>query len=65
METVPGKIVCYYSAWAFTRLEPMNYDIENIPGSLCTHVIYSFVGIDNKTYELKSIDPNYDYELSK
>ena len=40
----------------------MNYDIDNIPGELCTHVIYSFVGLDNKTYDLKQLDPKYDIE---
>ncbi|XP_054166140.1 endochitinase-like [Oppia nitens] len=56
------KIVCYYSAWAVYRADPMSYDIEDIPGELCTHLIYSFVGLDNKTHELKYIDPSYDID---
>lgn len=62
MDTEKPKIVCYYSAWAHYRDEPMNYDIENIPAELCTHVIYSFVGLDENTWELKYIDPEYDIE---
>ena len=62
---VPGKIVCYFSAWAQTRKTPMNYDIEDIPGDKCTHVIYSFIGIDNKTYTLTPIDPAYDLQKRK
>lgn len=62
---VPGKIVCYFSAWAQSRKAPMNYDIEDIPGDKCTHVIYSFIGIDNKTYTLAPIDPGYDLEKRK
>ena len=58
----PAKIVCYFSAWAVYREEPMSYDIEDIPGQMCTHIIYSFIGLDNKTYELKIIDPTYDLE---
>nr|AJF93427.1 chitinase 4 [Panonychus citri] len=58
---IPGKIVCYFAAWANYRKPPMNYDIDNISGDLCTHVIYSFVGMNEKTFELESIDPEYDY----
>ncbi|XP_076349223.1 endochitinase-like [Tachypleus tridentatus] len=58
----PGKIVCYFSAWANYRPEPMSYDIEDIPGHLCTDIIYSFVGLSNTTWELMSIDPEYDIE---
>ncbi|CAL1266029.1 unnamed protein product [Larinioides sclopetarius] len=57
-----GKIVCYYSAWAYTRPDPWNYDIEDIPGDLCTDIIYSFVGLNNQTWELFAIDPEYDLE---
>ncbi|GFW25822.1 endochitinase [Trichonephila clavipes] len=57
-----GKVVCYYSAWAYTRPEPWDYDIEDIPGDLCTDIIYSFVGLNNQTWELFSIDPEYDLE---
>ncbi|XP_076360953.1 endochitinase-like [Tachypleus tridentatus] len=56
------KIVCYYSAWAVYRPEPMNYDIEDIPADLCTHIIYSFVGLSNLTWEVISLDPQYDFE---
>lgn len=61
----PAKIVCYYSAWATYRPAPMDYDIEDIPGDKCTHIIYSFVGLDNSTWGLFSIDPVYDLENSK
>ena len=57
-----AKIVCYYSAWAVYRDQPMDYDIEDIPAEMCTHLIYSFIGLDNKTYELKMIGPSYDLE---
>lgn len=56
-----GRIVCYYSAWALYRPEPMNYDIEDIPLDKCTHLIYAFVGLSNQTWELFSIDPEYDF----
>uniref|UniRef100_T1KQ57 chitinase n=1 Tax=Tetranychus urticae TaxID=32264 RepID=T1KQ57_TETUR len=56
-----GKVVCYFAAWANYRKPPYNYDIDSISGDLCTHVIYSFIGINEKTSELESIDPEYDY----
>lgn len=57
-----AKVVCYYSAWAYKRPKPMNYDIDDIPGDLCTHVIYSFIGLDPKSYSLKILDQKYDLE---
>ncbi|RWS13140.1 chitinase 4-like protein [Dinothrombium tinctorium] len=60
-----AKIVCYFSAWANYRKSPQNYDIEDIPVDLCTHIIYSFVGISNTTYEITFIDPEFDINKRK
>ncbi|OQR75642.1 endochitinase-like [Tropilaelaps mercedesae] len=57
-----GKVVCYYQTWAYNRPTPYTYDIEDIPAELCTHLVYSFVGLSNKTWELVSIDPKLDFE---
>ncbi|XP_022652307.1 endochitinase-like isoform X2 [Varroa jacobsoni] len=57
-----GKVVCYYQTWAYNRPSPYSYDIEDIPADLCTHLIYSFVGLSNKTWEVMAIDPNLDIE---
>lgn len=56
-----AKIVCYFSAWAAYRPEPMDYDIPDIPPDMCTHIIYSFVGLDDVTWEVKSLDQDYDF----
>ncbi|XP_022664603.1 endochitinase-like [Varroa destructor] len=55
------KVVCYFSAWALYRPFPMNYDIDDIPGERCTHLVYAFVGLSNQTWELFSIDPEFDF----
>ena len=57
-----AKVVCYYSALAYKRPKPMNYDIDDIPGDMCTHVIYSFIGLDPKSYSLKILDQKYDVD---
>lgn len=56
----PGVVVCYYQTWAYKRPWPMTYDIEDIPSDLCTHLIYSFVGLDNSTWKVTHIDEEFD-----
>ncbi len=63
--SIPAKIVCYYSNWAYTRPQPMNYDIDNIPANLCTHVIYSFVGLNSLTWEVSVLDEKHDVDDGK
>ncbi|XP_076337882.1 endochitinase-like isoform X2 [Tachypleus tridentatus] len=55
------KIVCYYQTWAVYRPEPYRYDIEDVPGNLCTDLMYSFAGLNNNTWELSSLDPSLDF----
>ncbi len=63
--SIPAKIVCYYSNWAYTRPQPMNYDINDIPADLCTHVIYSFVGLNSDTWEVSVLDQKHDVDGGK
>ncbi|XP_051166063.1 chitinase-3-like protein 2 isoform X2 [Leptopilina boulardi] len=39
------KIVCYFGSWSVYRPENGRFDIADINPQLCTHLIYTFVGL--------------------
>ena len=54
------KVVCYWGTWANYRPNNGKFTPESIDASLCTHLIYSFVGLDADTASIKSLDPWMD-----
>jgi chitinase len=40
----------------------MTFSVKDIDANMCTHVIYSFAGLDPKTNAIKSLDPEIDIE---
>ncbi|KOC59780.1 Chitotriosidase-1 [Habropoda laboriosa] len=40
-----SKIVCYYGSWANYRPGPGKFEVTDIDPTLCTHIIYTFVGL--------------------
>jgi chitinase len=38
-------LLCYYGTWAVYRPGNGKFDVENIDPSVCTHIVYSFVGL--------------------
>lgn len=51
-----GKVVvCYVSTWAVYRTGKGSYSLENIDPNLCTHLIYSFAGLDVGNDAIKSL----------
>lgn len=55
------KIVCYVGTWAVYRPGRGRFDINHIDPFLCTHLIYSFFGI-NEDGSIRIIDPYLDLE---
>ncbi|KAG7155039.1 Endochitinase-like 4 [Homarus americanus] len=55
-----ARRVCYYETWAKYRPDEVHYDIEDIPAELCTHLIYTFCGVSNVTWEVLVLDPELD-----
>ncbi|XP_057334455.1 acidic mammalian chitinase-like [Microplitis mediator] len=52
------KIVCYFGSWSVYRPGNGKFDIGDIDPTLCTHLIYTFVGLENA--DVKVLDPWQD-----
>ncbi|XP_050592716.1 probable chitinase 2 [Bombus affinis] len=53
-------VTCYVASWAIYRRGNGKFDISNIEPELCTHLIYTFAGLDSTTWAIKSLDPYLD-----
>ena len=54
------KIVCYYGAWSVYRPPPFNFGISDIDPFACSHVIYSFAGLQQDNLTITSLDTEED-----
>ena len=57
--TVAGHekmVICYWGTWANYRPVEGKFTPESVDGSLCTHLIYSFAGLDTAKWSIKSLD---------
>ncbi|CAH0716963.1 unnamed protein product, partial [Brenthis ino] len=55
-------VACYYTSWAAYRPGLGSFDISDIEPTLCSHLIYSFVGLDENSFKIKHIDQWQDLE---
>jgi len=56
------QVVCYWGTWANYRPEAGKFTPEDVDPSLCTHLIYSFAGLEQANWTMKSLDPWMDLE---
>jgi len=56
------KVVCYWGTWANYRPDGGKFTPEHVDPTLCTHLIYSFAGLDNTTWAITSLDKWMDLE---
>ena len=54
------KVVCYWGTWANYRNGAGKFTPEDIDANLCTHLIYSFAGLNPNTSTIVSLDPWLD-----
>lgn len=40
------NIFCYFGSWAAYRQAPGTFDVEDIDVNRCTHITYSFIGLN-------------------
>nr|XP_023030252.1 probable chitinase 2 [Leptinotarsa decemlineata] len=56
-----GKIVvCYLGSWAVYRPNRGSFAVEHLDPSLCTHIIYSFAGLNVTEDSMRALDPWQD-----
>ena len=61
--TVKGHdkvVVCYWGTWANYRPKDGKFTPEDVDPTLCTHLIYSFAGLDAEKDAIKPLDPWMD-----
>lgn len=52
--------VCYHTNWAQYRLKPGKFMASDVPGHLCTHLVYAFATMDRN--KLKAFEWNDESE---
>ncbi|XP_017489539.1 PREDICTED: endochitinase-like [Rhagoletis zephyria] len=47
-----ARIVCYFTDWSINRPGIGRFGSENIPTELCTHILYSFIGVNDTDWSV-------------
>lgn len=53
------RVVCFYSSWTHYREGDANFEVGDIDTSLCSHILYSYLKIDDNqvTHNDNNLDP--------
>lgn len=62
--TLATNVLCYHGTSSYSRPGNGQFNISNVPTNLCTHYIYSFLGLDDTSYTIKLLDEYFDIELN-
>ncbi|XP_018028104.2 uncharacterized protein LOC108683310 [Hyalella azteca] len=54
----PAVVACFYQSWSVYRESLGKFKISDIDTSLCTHIIFSFVGLDESKLTIVDLDPH-------
>ncbi|ERL88103.1 hypothetical protein D910_05492 [Dendroctonus ponderosae] len=57
------SVICYHGTWSYYRTGNGKFVFSNVPTDLCTHYIYTFMGLDSSTSEVVSLDSWLDIDL--
>ena len=60
----PRRLVCYLGTWTnYRTYQP--FKIEDIDTDKCTHIVYGFSKLDERSKKLVMFDPWLDDDLSE
>ncbi|CAF3788196.1 unnamed protein product [Rotaria magnacalcarata] len=57
-EELKYKKICYFTNWSQYRNAPAKFEPEHIDPFLCTHIIYAFAYVSNKTFLIETVEEN-------
>lgn len=57
---VPGVLACYIQGSSFKRSGLAPFHLQDVPKDSCTHIVYSYVGVNPKTGELDANASDYE-----
>ncbi|XP_076042458.1 putative chitinase 10 isoform X2 [Oratosquilla oratoria] len=60
MNQADYKLICYYGGWSAYREEPFKFTVLDIDPHSCTHLIYSFAGLQKDNNTMMVLDEELD-----
>ncbi|XP_050295131.1 acidic mammalian chitinase-like [Anthonomus grandis grandis] len=58
-----SNVICYHGTWSYYRTGNGKFTFSDVPANLCTHYIYTFVGLNSTSLEVISLDTWLDIDL--